>query len=205
MADELLDIYNDDGNFIGTEKRSKAHAEGLWHQSFHCWVVGSDNKVWLQLRGKNVTNHPSELDISSAGHLQAGETPEDGIREIEEELGIKPDFNNLNYLFTLKQDSRNNGYYNREINPTYLLKTTQSLQELKMQPEEVDGVFTASVSDLLDLFEGRKTHINANGVLRNDDNSLSCEERLISEADFVKHGRDYYIKIFSAIRDFPNL
>ena len=92
MADEIIDIYDCNMNHLGTAPRSQAHKEGLWHKAFHCWIVkrasDGNHRVLLQLRSKNKDSHPSLLDISAAGHLQAGETPKDGIREIEEELGL---------------------------------------------------------------------------------------------------------------------
>ena len=77
MAEELIDIYDEKMNLLGTATREQAHREGLWHTSFHCWIVRRSPEgrpqVLLQIRGKT-QNHPSLIDISSAGHLAAGET-----------------------------------------------------------------------------------------------------------------------------------
>ena len=88
MAEELIDIYDEKMNLLGTATREQAHREGLWHTSFHCWIVRRSPEgrpqVLLQIRGKT-QNHPSLIDISSAGHLAAGETAHDGIKNIEQE------------------------------------------------------------------------------------------------------------------------
>ena len=72
MAEELIDIYDEKMNLLGTATREQAHREGLWHTSFHCWIVRRSPEgrpqVLLQIRGKT-QNHPSLIDISSAGHL----------------------------------------------------------------------------------------------------------------------------------------
>ncbi len=34
MADELIDIYDENMNFLGTAPKSQAHKEGLWHMIF---------------------------------------------------------------------------------------------------------------------------------------------------------------------------
>ena len=103
MAEELIDIYDEKMNLLGTATREQAHREGLWHTSFHCWIVRRSPEgrpqVLLQIRGKT-QNHPSLIDISSAGHLAAGETAHDGIKNIEQELGLKVDFGKLVKLFT---------------------------------------------------------------------------------------------------------
>tara|TARA_R110002050_G_scaffold86675_1_gene184067 strand:- start:1044 stop:1226 length:183 start_codon:yes stop_codon:yes gene_type:complete len=31
--DELFDIFDEDGNLIGSEKRGVVHSSGLWHRS----------------------------------------------------------------------------------------------------------------------------------------------------------------------------
>ena len=86
MADTLIDIYDENMNPIGQALKSQAHAEGLWHKAFRCWInkPGNNNscKVWLQLRGKDKQLYPNLLSTSAAGHLQAGEQPKDGIRKI---------------------------------------------------------------------------------------------------------------------------
>ena len=46
--DELIDIYDQNMNLLGTAPRSQAHSEGLWHQTFHCWIVSQPDKIWLQ-------------------------------------------------------------------------------------------------------------------------------------------------------------
>ncbi|MDF2939105.1 MAG: hypothetical protein K0Q90_4478, partial [Paenibacillaceae bacterium] len=89
--DENFDIFDEHMNHIGTASRQEAHAQGLWHRTFHCWVLRKGSAGWeilLQLRHKDKDTFPGLLDVSSAGHLLAGELVEDGVRELEEELGI---------------------------------------------------------------------------------------------------------------------
>ena len=154
MAEELIDIYDEKMNLLGTATREQAHREGLWHTSFHCWIVRRSPEgrpqVLLQIRGKT-QNHPSLIDISSAGHLAAGETAHDGIKNIELELGLKVDFGKLVKLFTANHVFQKNNYINHEFNPTYLLEDSTPLPEYKLNPDWVDGVFIADVEDVLNL------------------------------------------------------
>ena len=60
--DELIDIYDENMNHLGTAPRSQAHHEGLWHMTFHCWIVSRPDKIWLQRRGEHVETHPNKLD-----------------------------------------------------------------------------------------------------------------------------------------------
>ncbi len=65
MADELIDIFDENMNLLGTAMKSQAHREGLWHKTFHCWLARKNDEgkimVWLQLRNKD----KSILDVSA--------------------------------------------------------------------------------------------------------------------------------------------
>lgn len=206
MSDELIDIYDGNMNHLGTAPRSQAHREGLWHKAFHCWIVkrASDgrHRVLLQLRSKNKDTHPSLLDISAAGHLKAGEQPKDGIKNIEEELGIKVDFDKLNKLFTINHVFERNGYINHEFNPTYLLETDKNLSELSMNPNEVDGVLEATIDDLRNLFSHKVDYIYVSGLLLDEYENYVPHTGSVSVSDFVPHEDSYYIKVMDTVRRY---
>ena len=202
MADELIDIYDENMNHLGTAMKSQAHREGLWHKAFHCWII-SGNKVWLQLRGKNKNLYPELLDISAAGHLGAGEEAKQaGIREIREEIGLEVSEEQLVKLFTYRLAEDTPAMKVREFCPTYLLETEKKLSELVMQPEEVDGIYEASVSDMVKLFGHKTESVKINGWERQD-NGVSLEEiRNVSIDSFVPHGEAYFLKIMSALERY---
>ena len=95
---EMLDIFNDKFEKIGVERRDIVHKEGFWHQTFHCWILTRhDDKqfVLVQKRAAMKKTAPNKLDISAAGHLLSGESKEDGVREVQEELGIESEFSKM--------------------------------------------------------------------------------------------------------------
>lgn len=85
---ELFDILNEDGSKTGIVKeRGVAHREGALHGTVHIWIVRKNDKsgydVLLQKRSANKDSHPGCYDISSAGHISAGdERMESALREI---------------------------------------------------------------------------------------------------------------------------
>ncbi len=84
---ELLDVYDERGAWVGVERRDIVHRDGLWHRCFHLWVVSGDG-VLLQRRALDKQAFGGMLDATAAGHLTAGESVGDGVREAEEELGV---------------------------------------------------------------------------------------------------------------------
>ncbi len=91
---ELFDICGQDGMPTGhVKERSMVHQDGDLHRTVHIWVVrkradgGLD--VLLQKRSKDKDAYPGCYDVSSAGHVQAGDDfGSSAIRELREELGI---------------------------------------------------------------------------------------------------------------------
>jgi len=84
---ELLDVYDELGAHLGVERRDVVHRDGLWHRSFHLWVVSGEG-VLLQRRAVDKEAFGGMLDATAAGHLTAGEAVTGGVREAEEELGV---------------------------------------------------------------------------------------------------------------------
>ena len=107
MADELIDIFDENMNLLGTALKSQAHREGLWHKTFHCWLARKNDEgrvmVWLQLRNKDKSIYPDMLDVSAAGHVKSGEEVKDGYREVTEELGLSLQKDDLVKMFTTRE------------------------------------------------------------------------------------------------------
>lgn len=102
---ELLDIVDENGKPTGeTVERKTAHSEGIRHRTAHVWIVRKSDEgaeVLLQKRAMNKDSFPGRYDTSSAGHIQAGDEPEESaIRELHEELGIKASVDDLQFVDT---------------------------------------------------------------------------------------------------------
>jgi len=42
---EYLDIYDENGNYLGKEDRSIVHRDALWHKTVHCWLYDKYGNV----------------------------------------------------------------------------------------------------------------------------------------------------------------
>ena len=196
MADELIDIYDSEMNLLGTAMKSQADNESLWRKIVHCWVVDGD-KVWLQLRGKDRLVYPALLDISVAGHLMTGETAKQAaIREFEDDFGLAVTEADFEKLFTYRLVESYKGREFRAFCPTYVVRSQADLSELKLQTTEVDGIFEAQISDLIDLFDGDACKIKVCGYKRSPHKKV---ERSVTIKDFAPHGESYYLKVFNTL------
>lgn len=91
---EMFDIIDETGNMTGIIKeRGVVHREGALHATAHIWIARENQKsgydILLQKRSAAKDSHPGCYDISSAGHICAGDSVlESALRELQEELGI---------------------------------------------------------------------------------------------------------------------
>ena len=101
---ELFDIIDENGVRTGLVKeRGVAHRDGSRHETVHTWILrGNDRSgadILLQKRSSCKDSNPGCYDISSAGHMQAGDVPVPAaLRELEEELGIRAEAEDLTFI-----------------------------------------------------------------------------------------------------------
>jgi isopentenyldiphosphate isomerase len=94
---EILDIYNEDWQRIGTASRDEVHERGLLHRVVHCWIIQENQPVfWFQQRAHTKKDFPDCFDLPCGGHVDAGETPIQAmLRELREEIGLYVTRNDL--------------------------------------------------------------------------------------------------------------
>ena len=147
---EYLDIRNIDGTLTGKcKERGKVHKDGDLHGTSHVWIARKNTEekyeLLLQKRSANKDAYPGCYDISSAGHIPAGEDYlESALRELEEELGIKAENEDLTDLGMHEGYSEEIFYgepfKNHEISHVYLYEKPVDLESLQLQKEEVESV-----------------------------------------------------------------
>jgi len=142
MADELIDICDENNNLINVQKtKSEAHKNGLWHRASHIWIYNSNGEILLQLRAKEKPLYPDMWDISAAGHISAGEDPvTSGLREVEEEIGLKLKKEDLDFWMIRKVKAIFREIINNEFYYVYFFKFDGDINQLKLQKEEVQKI-----------------------------------------------------------------
>lgn len=147
---ELFDVLNPDGTRSGVvSERGVVHREGSIHPVSHVWVIrmredgGYD--LLLQKRSREKDSFPGCYDISSAGHVEAGDDYLDtAVRELKEELGITASEEQLRYAGTCRTTYRGEFYgspfLNCEYSNVYLYLEPVDMEALSLQESEVEEV-----------------------------------------------------------------
>jgi len=179
IMDELIDIVDQLGNPTGESAlKSSIHQKGYYHNTAHIWFYTNKGEILLQQRAASKVICPLLWDVSVAGHIDAGETVEQGaVREIEEEIGLSITESELNKIgvFDCFQ-SYDSGIIDNEFHHTFIAELKVNLSALIPQPKEVEALKLVSIKDFKQLLNNSE----ANG-------------------HFVASNYNYYLNVLNAV------
>ena len=159
---EQIDYFSEEYQFLGQVSIDEIHQKGLWHQTVAFWLFNKEKKiVYLQLRGPKNRVGPNTFDAPSGGHLSAGETKEDGVRELKEELGVDVNINNCFYLKMYKNIVHLPHYINNEFCHIYFVKTDKCLTDFVLEEGEVFNLFEFPIEKTDSFLSGEEVEINS--------------------------------------------
>lgn len=156
---EILDIVDENGEPTGeTVEREFAHADGIRHRTSHVWLARKRNgraEILLQKRAENKDSYPGCYDISSAGHIPAGDGfRKSAVRELKEELGIDTDENELIYCGdrNVQWDDVFSGkpFHDNQFSRIFLLWRDMEENEFTVQKEELESVKWIGFNECVD-------------------------------------------------------
>ena len=145
----MFDIVDKNGIPTGkTVSREIAHRDGIMHRTAHVAVLQRENgktQILLQKRAANKDSFPGCFDMSSAGHIDAGEAPlTSAMRELKEELGIDAEITDLNPIGMVRinyvDEFHGEVFRDNEIAYLYAYEKDINKDELLLQEEEVETV-----------------------------------------------------------------
>lgn len=202
MEEELLKIFDLNRNAIGTAPRHEVHKFGHWHETFHCWFVSREEEIdyiYLQIRSDSKKDYPGLLDITAAGHLLATETVRDGVREVEEELGVDVAFEELVPLGIVDYSVTTRELIDKELANVYVYKSTLSFDDFILQTEEVSGIVRAEFKQFDELWSGKSNNLAIEGIAINEAGKSIPVNELVTVASFVPHENSYYEAVIEGI------
>jgi isopentenyldiphosphate isomerase len=196
LMEEILDVLSPSGNPTGeVVPKSEAHRRGLYHRCFHCWVCDpAGGRLLAQRRSAAKKTWPGRLDTTAAGHLSSGEGILDGLRELEEELGLRVSPERLIPLGRRRVEKEHPEGYDRELHGVFLLLDTTPPAELELQREEVESVVSIRLEDVERLYEGEEIEV---------EEFVNGEELVtygVSLGDFVPNEDFYLLRVAQAAR-----
>lgn len=149
---ELLDVLDDDGERTDEVlSRGEVHSRGLWHRSFHLWIVSSDRLVLFQRRADSKQVEPGRIDVSAAGHYGAGEDQNAVLREVDEELGFLPEAHELHHLVTRRTERFYDDVTDREFQDVYLLQRDAPLTSYLLDCSETSVLYELPLGAAIEL------------------------------------------------------
>ncbi|WP_455663127.1 NUDIX hydrolase [Pradoshia sp.] len=198
METEVLKIFDEQGARIGSVTRKEAHEKGLWHETFHVYFTDG-NDIYLQKRSSVKKGFPRLFDITAAGHLLVQETVQDGVREIEEELGITVKFEELAYLGEIRNIIQTDEMIDKEFSHVFLYECEKPMESFVLQPEEVEGMVRVRIDDFIGFYAGKCNQLTAEGFMVEKDGKKTSYIRVLSKDDFVPHAEEYFLAVAKAI------
>lgn len=92
-AEEIVQIVDRANNPIGVQPRAIMRQRGLIHRASYILVFNSSGQLFIQKRTMSKDIYPGYWDVAAGGVVLAAESYETSAgRELEEELGVSPDF-----------------------------------------------------------------------------------------------------------------
>lgn len=98
MNDELLQVYDEQGNANKPLPRSIVHTKPVkhWHGVVNVWLVNSSGQLLVSKRSETVSGNPGKWQTYFGGHVPAGLThKQTAVKELQEETGLTIDLDEL--------------------------------------------------------------------------------------------------------------
>lgn len=155
--EELIDVLYENGNKTGEIlTREQIHKKGLCHRIVVIAIIDAQGNILMQQMSKNKAKNPGKWDVAAAGHVSSGQTStEAAIRETLEEVGIKVNEQELEYVLTYKnKENVEEDYIDNQIYDCYIVKRDKiNLRNIKVQESEVEQVKVCNLEEFSQIIE----------------------------------------------------
>ncbi|MEO5730367.1 MAG: NUDIX domain-containing protein [Byssovorax sp.] len=199
---ELFDLFDRDGAPLGRSKpRRDVHRDGDWHRSLHIWVAlreGPDlpgaprsPHLLFQRRSPEKDTWPGALDAAVTGHLRAGESILDGLREAREEIGLELGPGDVVRLGLRRCDEERGAIQDRELQEIFATATPLPLAFFQPDPDEVTSLVVIESEAAFALFRGERAEAPAFEQRYGG----APTEIVVRAADFIPAADGYYAAV----------
>lgn len=169
---EIWDLYDRNKTKLNKQVvRGEILKKDEYHLVVNVWIKNKEGKYLISQRAES-RSFPLMWECTG-GSIQAGEDSLTGaIREVEEELGITLNKNQGNLIGSALRHFENCP----DILDVWVFESNVSIEDIKIQKEELNDVKWASVQEIKELYNEHKFEANAffKEVLENKSN-INCE------------------------------
>ncbi|MBI2577227.1 MAG: NUDIX domain-containing protein [Candidatus Wildermuthbacteria bacterium] len=138
MADELIDIINEENEVVGQSMKSEVHANGLRHRVSAVLLKNKEGK-YLIPTASEIKVEAGGLYHSAAGHIPSGETYLQGAkRELWEETEIAAQAEDFKYLGTFWLEKDYVTRKEKERFEVFELEYEESMGKLQLNEEQIN-------------------------------------------------------------------
>ena len=155
-TEEMLAVFDRQGQPLGLKPRSAVHRDGDWHMLAFVWAArrrdDGSAALLLQVRGRPTDRFRGHVDAPAGGHVPGAESHLEGaVREASEEMGLALGPEELTYLGrrqieSLPMDCK------RTFQHHYLCRRPLTLEDVRVT-EEVTGFVEVDLADFSALID----------------------------------------------------
>ena len=157
MAEELIQIVDENDKPIAAATKEEAWNKGLTHRVARIMVEDKDGRVLLQKRSMRQPLFPGTWDNSAAGHVDENETYDHAARrELSEEIGIDLPLKKVGYYFV---DFRWNNFHLKRFAKSYKVIVEADIP-LKLQQSEVTATKWFTVKEVKQLIQDHPEQVS---------------------------------------------
>lgn len=161
QRNDIVKVYDDMFNLIGTEKWSLVHEKGLLHQAVHLWIYCDDTDGrWLYFvqRSKNSDVFPGLFDLPVSGHIDPDETfSETVIALTKQRLGLNLTADMLQHIGNIRQIIDEDNYHDNAFCQIYVKKIVLPIPDFDVK--DVDLFFKVKYTDFCQWIRNPKGSI----------------------------------------------
>ena len=196
-SNEPFDVIRGDGTPTGLVKaRGLIHRDGDWHRAVHVWVAGRDERgqpfLIFQRRSPAKDTWPGRFDATVGGHYRAGETLDETLREVEEEIGVNVDRGLLRPLgVRVCANEAEPGIVDREIQDLFLLRDDRPLEAFRPNPAELAALARFPLAALLPFLAGETASVAGEAFAPGD---VTAEPFAARPEDFIPTIDHYFFR-----------
>jgi 8-oxo-dGTP pyrophosphatase MutT (NUDIX family) len=173
------------------------HRDGDWHAGIHIWVgsvVDGVPLVLFQRRSATKDTRPGRVDTAVSGHLGAGESLAEAMREAREEIGLELSLDDVTVLgrrFVRAHPSDN------EVQDVLAARADLPLEAFAPHPLEVDALLTTPIAAALALLGGEVGSVEA---IERERGAVGEQTILLTADAFVPGVAAYYLVALEGLR-----